>query len=136
MILTGTNYNLTNDSNEIKRLKGGSIYNESSADHFNNLYKRKPIVSGGSFKSKSHIIKGGSIQNPSKQQIEEMVLRVNANDPRKVIKNKTYENIGRSISGRSTRGILKDNKQERKNNFNIINKNTKIAKAETQQLLP
>jgi hypothetical protein len=47
MILTGTNYNIRSDNLEHQRLHGSGLYNESRAEHFLNLYNRKPVVSKG-----------------------------------------------------------------------------------------
>jgi hypothetical protein len=87
MILTGTNYNIRSDNLEHQRLHGSGLYNESRAEHFLNLYNRKPIVAkGGSFltpQKKKNTMKnimkgvkplvGGSLQS-SEQQQEEMTL--------------------------------------------------------------
>jgi hypothetical protein len=113
MILTGTNYNIRSDSMEHQRLHGSGLYNESRAEHFLNLYNRKPVV--------------------SKQQQEEMTLRVMADKPRKRIQNKTIENTQRAVSGRSTQGINRDRKTEHKQSFAIMKANTKRQMLDNQQ---
>ena len=146
MILTGTNYNIRSDNLEHQRLHGSGLYNESRAEHFLNLYNRKPVVSkGGSFltpqKKKNTMkdimkgvkpMKGGSLQS-SEQQQEEMTLRVKAEKPRKRIQNKTIENTKRAVSGRSTQGINRDRKTEHKQSFAIMKANTKRQMLDNQQ---
>ena len=88
MILTGTNYNIRSDNLEHQRLHGSGLYNESRAEHFLNLYNRKPVVSkgGGIFGQTSNrgrgdankilslmtkvkpIKKGGSFLTPQKKK--------------------------------------------------------------------
>jgi hypothetical protein len=47
MILTGTNYNIRDNTIEHQRLMGKGVYNESRAEHFLNLHNRKPVVYKG-----------------------------------------------------------------------------------------
>jgi hypothetical protein len=137
MILTGTDFRIRSDNLEHQRLHGSGLYNESRAEHFLNLYNRKPVVAkGGILKPK----KGGSLKpmkgsilQPSEQQQEEMTLRVDAEKPRKRIQNKTGENTKRAVSGRSTQGINRDRKTEQKQSFAIMKANTKRQMADNQQ---
>lgn len=151
MILTGTNYNIRSDNLEHQRLHGSGLYNESRAEHFLNLYNRKPVVSKGgglfgktsdrgrgdankilSLMTKVKPFVGGSLK-PSEQQQEEITLRVKAEKPRKRIQNKTIENTKRAVSGRSTQGINRDRKTEHKQSFAIMKANTKRQMLDNQQ---
>jgi len=115
MILNGNNYNLRSDISENRRLRGGSLYNESRAEHFLNIYNKPVIATGG---------------NISKPQIEEIILRVSAYQPRRRVKN---ENIKQLVSGRSTQGINRDLKNTRRQGYEIMKKNTKRQMLYNQQ---
>jgi hypothetical protein len=135
MILTGTDFRIRSDNLEHQRLHGMGLYNESRAKHFLNLYNRKSVVAKGSSVIKNDYQKkggGGSLQ-PSEQQQEEMTLRVDAEKPRKRIKNKTIENTQRAVSGRSTQGINRDRKTEQKQSYAIMRANTKRQMLDNQQ---
>ena len=125
MILTGTNYNISNPADEIRRLRGGSVYNESRAEHFSALHSRS--TGAGLFSS-----------NDDSDRFSELeyVERVNATEPRQRIYNKTLENMGRSISGRSTAGIRSQRNKEPAIDARIVLANTKRQMGLTQQLLP
>jgi len=124
MILTGTNYNITNPADEIRRLRGGGVYNESRAEHFSSLHSR--TTGAGLFSS----------NNPDRFSELEYVQRVNAVEPRKRVYNKTLENMGRAISGRSTAGIQAQRKAEPAVDARIVLANTARQMGLTQQLLP
>lgn len=124
MILNGTNYNIRNPADEIRRLKGSSTYNESRADHFSNLYNR--TSGGGLFEE----------YNPNRFSQLEQIERVNALEPRPRIYNKTVENTKRAVSGRSTQGIQAQRKKEPAVDARIVLANTKRQMGLTQKLLP
>lgn len=140
MILTGQNYNLRSDSLEHQRLQGKGSYNESRAEHFLKLRR------GGSFltpeKKRNTIgdimervkpFVGGNLK-PSREQQQEIVLRVNAEKPRKRIYNKNSENVKRSVSGRSTEGINRNRKTQPKQSYAIMRGNTKRQIENTQKI--
>lgn len=125
MILTGTNYNISNPADEIRRLRGGSVYNESRAEHFSALHSRS--TGAGLFSSNA---------DPDRFSELEYVERVNATEPRKRVYNTTLENSGRSISGRSTAGIQAQRLKEPAIDARIVLANTARQMGLTQQLLP
>jgi len=122
MILTGNNYNISNPSSEIKRLKGGALYNESRLEHFSNLHRQS--TGGGLFQN-----------DPNRFSQLEYTERVKANEPRKRIYNKTLENSGRSISGRSTAGIQAQRKSENLLDAKMLLANTARQMRENPQPL-
>ena len=141
MLLTGTNYNIRDNTIEHQRLHGKGVYNESRAEHFLKLMR------GGSFlspqKKKSTMVDimrgvkplvGGNLQ-PSDEQKEEMILRVKAEKPRKRTGEKpTDKNVKRAVSGRSTQGINRDRKTDLKQSYAIMRANTKRQMADTQHI--
>jgi len=124
MILTGTNYNIRNPSDEIRRLKGSDIYNESRAKHFSNLYNR---TSGGGLYEE---------YNPDRFSQLEQIERVDAVESRPRIYNKTVANTKRAVSGRSTQGIRSQRNKEPAIDARIVLANTKRQTKLTQKLLP
>jgi len=142
MLLTGTNYNIRDNTIEHQRLEGKGVYNKSRAEHFLKLMK------GGSFlspqkertsmttimKGVKPMVKGGSLKRSEEQQ-EEINLRVKAEKPRKRIGEKPNETTlaKRNVSGRSTKGINRDRKADKKESFAIMRANTKRQMRDTQQ---
>jgi len=116
MILAGDNYNIRNPSEEMDRLKGGGLYNQSRSQHFSNLSK-----SGGNFNKPAEL---------------EYIERSDALLPRERIYNKTLENTSRSISGLSTEAIKQQRSEQPRLDAKIILANTKRQMGLTQQLLP
>lgn len=125
MILTGTNYNIANPSEEIKRMRGAGLYNESRLEHFSNLHKR---TTGAGLYSKDNI--------PDNFSKLEYIERVKSKEPRKRINNMTLKNSGRAISGRSTAGIRAQRKREPLIDAKIILANTKREEKLNQDILP
>ena len=157
MLLTGTNYNIRDNTIEHQRLAGKGVYNKSRAEHFLNLYNRKPVVykGAGLFNNRTSntnkvdftklmssayakpmkpMVKGGSLKRSEEQQ-EEINLRVKAEKPRKRIGEKPNETTlaKRNVSGRSTKGINRDRKADKKESFAIMRANTKRQMKDTQQ---
>ena len=133
MILTGTNYNIRPIGLEHERLHGSGLYNKSRAEHFRNLQNYRPVV--GSIQkvkqtSKTAVKKKDDI---SPDQLSEVILRVSANKPRRVIKNKTPENTKTAQSGRSTAGINRTRRIDKKQSGAIMVANTIRQTQDTQQ---
>ena len=133
MILTGTNYNIRPIGLEHERLHGSGLYNESRAEHFRNLQNYRPVV--GSIQkvkqtSKTAVKKKDDIKP---DQLSEVILRVSANKPRRVIKNKTPENTKTAQSGRSTAGINRTRRIDKNTAGAIMVANTIRQTQDTQQ---
>ena len=122
MILTGTHYNISNPADEVRRLHGGSLYNKSRSEHFSTLHSRSTGP--------------GLYSTPDKYSELEYIERVDATQPRQVIYNKTLENTGRSVSGRSTSGIESQRLSEPLIDAKIVLANTRRQTGLTQKLLP
>ena len=139
MILTGTNYNIRPIGLEHERLHGSGLYNESRAEHFRNLQNYRPVV--GSIQKVKQTSNSAEMLNKavkkkddiSPDQLSEVILRVSANKPRRVIKNKTPENTKTAQSGRSTAGINRTRRIDKKQSGAIMVANTIRQTQDTQQ---
>ena len=132
MILTGTNYNIRPIGLEHERLHGSGLYNESRAEHFRNLQNYRPVV-GSIQKVKQTSNSAEMLNKASPDQISEVILRVSANKPRRVIKNKTPENTKTAQSGRSTAGINRTRRIDKNTAGAIMVANTIRQTQDTQQ---
>ena len=132
MILTGTNYNIRPIGLEHERLHGSGLYNESRAEHFRNLQNYRPVV-GSIQKVKQTSNSAEMLNKASPDQLSEVILRVSANKPRRVIKNKTPENTKTAQSGRSTAGINRTRRIDKNTAGAIMVANTIRQTQDTQQ---
>ena len=140
MILTGTNYNIRPIGLEHERLHGSGLYNESRAKHFHNLQNYRPVV--GSIQKVKQTSNSAEMLNKTAvkkkddikpDQLSEVILRISANKPRRVIKNKTPENTKTAQSGRSTAGINRTRRIDKKQSGAIMVANTIRQTQDTQQ---